>query len=67
MEGAIPEFSQYAFMAWCLVNLEDNFTLPYPLDGRLSQTLSQSRHGGEENNPFPAPAGNQTWVIQAVA
>jgi hypothetical protein len=26
MHGAIPPFTQYVFMAWCLVKHRDNFT-----------------------------------------
>jgi len=26
MSGAIPPLPQYAFMAWCLVKAQDNFT-----------------------------------------
>jgi hypothetical protein len=29
MRGAIPPFPQYAFMAWCLVKLRDNFTFTF--------------------------------------
>jgi hypothetical protein len=29
MRGAIPPLLQYAFMALCLVQHRDNFTLPY--------------------------------------
>jgi len=33
MSGAIPPLPQYAFMAWCLVKAQDNFTFTFNCEG----------------------------------
>jgi len=41
MRGAMPPFSQYVFMAWCLVKPRDNFTFRVilPLPVRLNSVV----------------------------
>jgi len=41
-------------------------TPQYPLDRRLGGTQSWSDYGSKEKK-FPAPAGNQTPIIQPIA
>jgi hypothetical protein len=36
MSGAIPPLLQYAFMAWCLVKAQDNFTFYSKLTFEIS-------------------------------